>query len=57
MDINMLTIGFVFNRLDKRGIEQTTVLKNKDYEKVASIIEKHTNLMEESGLGILVKDL
>ena len=34
MDINKLTVSYVFSRLDKKGIEKIMVIRNKDYEKI-----------------------
>jgi membrane protein len=57
MDINRLTVGFVFNRLDKKGIGQIFVSRTKDYNKVMAIMEKLDKLMNKSDANILIKDL
>jgi membrane protein len=57
LDINKLTVSFVFSRLDKKGVEQTMVVKNKDYEKVISMLEKFDKLVAKSDSNILIKDL
>ncbi|MCX6302952.1 MAG: YihY/virulence factor BrkB family protein [Bacteroidia bacterium] len=57
LDINKLTVSYVLSRLDKKGIEQQTVLKNKDYEKVVSMLEKFEKQMAKSDSNILIKDL
>jgi membrane protein len=57
LDINMLTVSYVFSRLDKKGVGQTMVIKNKDYEKVISMLEKFDNLIDKSDSNILIKDL
>ena len=57
MDINKLTVSYVFSRLDKKGFEQIMVAKNKDYEKVMSILEKFDRLIAKSDSNILIKDL
>jgi len=57
MDINKLTISYVFSRLDKKGISQIMVAKNKDYEKVMTILEKFDRLIAKSDSNILIKDL
>ncbi len=57
MDINRITVSYVFTRLDKKGVEQTMVIKNKDYEKVISMLEKFDNLIAKSDSNILIKDL
>ncbi|HAM11518.1 MAG TPA: YihY/virulence factor BrkB family protein [Bacteroidales bacterium] len=57
LDINRLTVSFVFSRLDKKGTEQTMVIRNKDYERVISMLEKFDRLIAKSGSNILIKDL
>ena len=57
MDINKLTVSYVFSRLDKKGIEQIMVIKNKDYDKVISMLEKFDRLIAKSDSNILIKDL
>src|ERR1035437_6652773 len=48
MDIHKLTVSFVFSRLDKKGVEQIMVIRNKDYEKIISMLEKFDKLVAKS---------
>jgi membrane protein len=57
IDINKLTVSYVFSKLDKKGIEQIMVIRNKDYEKVITILEKFDRLIAKSDYNILIKDL
>ena len=57
LDINRLTISFVFSRLDKKGIREIVVSKTKDYNKVISILEKFDRLIAKSDSNILIRDL
>jgi membrane protein len=57
MDINKLTVSYVFNRLDKRGNEHIMASKTRDYEKVVSILDKFEKLNAKSDSNILIKDL
>jgi membrane protein len=57
LDINRLTVSFVFSRLDKKGVEQIMVIRNKDYEKIISMLEKFNKLIAKSDSNILIKDL
>jgi membrane protein len=57
LDINRLTVSFVFSRLDKKGVEQIMVIRNKDYEKIISMLEKFDKLIAKSDSNILIKDL
>jgi len=57
VDINRLTVSYVFSRLDKKGVEQIMVIRNKDYEKIISMLEKFDRLIAKSDSNILIKDL
>jgi membrane protein len=57
LDINKMTISFVFSRLDKKGIGQVVVSRTKDYDKVISILEKFDRLIAKSDSNILIKNL
>jgi membrane protein len=57
MDINSLTISFVLSRLDRKGIEQTTMLKNKEFEKINTMLAKFDKLMAKSDSNVLIKDI
>lgn len=57
MDINKLTVSYVFNRLDKRGNEHIMASKTRDYEKAVSILDKFEKLNTKSDSNILIKDL
>jgi len=57
LDINRLTVSFVFSRLDKKGVEQIMIQKNKDYDKAISMLEKFDKLIAKSDSNILIKDL
>jgi membrane protein len=57
LDINRLTVSYVFSHLDKKGIEQIMVIKNKDYEKIISMLQKFDKLIAKSDANILIKDL
>jgi membrane protein len=57
IDVNKLTVSFVFSRLDKKGVEQIMVIRNKDYEKIITMLEKFDRLIAKSDSNILIKDL
>jgi membrane protein len=57
LDINRLTVSYVFSRLDKKGVEQIMVIRNKDYEKIITMLEKFDKLIAKSDANILIKDL
>ncbi len=57
LDINKLTISFIFSRLDSIGIEQRMVVKNKEYERITSILENFDKMIALSDSNILVRDI
>jgi len=57
LDINKMSISFVFSRLDKKGVEQRMVVKNKEYDKIFSTLERFDKLIAKSDYNILIKDL
>ena len=57
LDINKLSVSYVFSCLDKKGGEQITIHRNKDYEKVISMLDKFDRLIYKSDSNILIKDL
>ena len=57
LDVNRLTVSYIFSRLDKKGVEQIMVIRNKDYERIISMLEKFDKLIAKSDSNILIKDL
>jgi len=57
VDVNRLSVSYVFSKLDKKGVEQIMVIRNKDYEKIMSMMEKFDKLVAKSDSNILIKDL
>jgi membrane protein len=57
MDINKLTVSYVLLRLDRHGVVQKTVYKNKEYIKIEAILAKFDKLAAKSDMNILIKDL
>jgi membrane protein len=57
IDINKLTVSFVLARLDNYGSMQANVLKNKDYERIVSMLGKFDKMIAKSDSNILIKDL
>jgi membrane protein len=57
LDINKLTVSFILSRLDRKGIEQYTIIKNKDYNKITGMLDKFDKMIAKSGSNVLIKDL
>jgi membrane protein len=56
-DVNRLTVSYVFSKLDKMGVEQIMVIRNKNYERIITMLEKFDRLVAKSDSNILIKDL
>jgi membrane protein len=57
IDINKLSVSFVFSALDRKGGEHMVTVRSKDYDKVILMLEKFDRLTAKSDYNILVKDL
>jgi membrane protein len=57
LDVNKLTVSYVFSRLDREGVGQIMVAKNKEYDKIILMLEKFDRLISKSDYNILIKDL
>ena len=57
IDINKLSVSFVFSALDRKGGEHMVTVRSKDYDKVILMLEKFDRLTAKSDYNILIKDL
>jgi membrane protein len=57
LDINKLTISYVFSKMDRKDGGQLHVTRNEDYEKIVTVLERFDKLTAKSGSNILIKDL
>ncbi|HVN58917.1 MAG TPA: YihY/virulence factor BrkB family protein [Bacteroidales bacterium] len=57
MDINVLTVSYVLSKLDRMGIEQRGLLRNKDMERVNEILTKFEKCMAKSDHNVLIRDI
>lgn len=57
LDINKLSISYIFTRLDRKGSSNITISQNEDYEKITGILEKFDKMVSKSDHNVLVKDL
>jgi membrane protein len=57
IDINKLTVSYIFARMDRKGSSHVTISKNEDYNKVVNLLEKFDKQMALSDNNVLVKDL
>jgi membrane protein len=57
MDVNSLTVGYVISRLDRIGIEQRSVLRNKEMARVNEILTKFEKCVAKSDHNILIRDI
>lgn len=57
IDINKMTVSYVFSRMDRKGASQISISRNEDYEKVTALLEKFDRMVAKSGSNVLIKDL
>ena len=57
LDINKITVSYIFSRMEKNGNSHVTIGNNEDYLRVTSIMDKFGRLIEKSNQNILLKDL
>ena len=57
MDINKLSISYVFSRMDKKGDSPIMISGNENYSKITAILQKFDRLIAKSGSNVLLKDL
>jgi membrane protein len=57
LDINRLTVSYVFTSLDRKGNDNYLSIKDKDYDKVITMLDKFDKLVAKSDSNILIKDL
>jgi membrane protein len=57
VDIHKLTVSSVLFKLESRGLEQRSVLRNKEFEKVHEILAKFDKLMHKSSANILIMNI
>jgi membrane protein len=57
IDINKLTISYIFSRMDRKGSSHITISKNEDYNKVVNLLEKFDRQIASSDNNVLIKDL
>lgn len=57
MNTENITVSFVLSKLEKKGIEQQSLSRNKEFEKVSAILAKLEKHAGKSGANILLRDL
>jgi membrane protein len=57
MDISKLSVSYIFSRIDRHGTGHINVLKNKDYDRVITMLDKFDRMILKSDSNVLIKDL
>jgi len=57
MNTDNITVSFVLSKLEKKGIEQQSLTRNKEFEKVSAILAKLEKHAGKSGANILLREL
>lgn len=57
LDVRLLRISYILNRLDNIGATEVPVLKNREYEKLTELISDFGNKVEKADSNILITDI
>lgn len=57
LDVHKLSVSYVLSKLERKGTDQKIVIKNGEYNRVVSMLEKFEKLASKSDSNILIKDL
>ncbi len=57
MDVNVLTVSYVLSKLDRVGIEQKSVLRSREMERMNEILVKFEKCMAKSDHNLLIRDI
>ncbi|MGA1976549.1 MAG: YihY/virulence factor BrkB family protein [Bacteroidales bacterium] len=57
LDINKMTISFVISRIEKKGSDHKMFVRNREYERIISMLEKFEKLISKSDSNILIRDI
>lgn len=57
LDISKLSVSYIFTRIDRHGTGHINVQKNKEYERVISMLDKFDKMILKSDSNVLIKDL
>ncbi len=57
LDINKLSVSFVLSKLDRKGSNHRMVIKNDEFNRVISMLNRFEKLAAKSNSNILIKDL
>jgi membrane protein len=57
IDINSVSVSLVMSRLDRKGKDQAILIKNREFERVNTMLTKFDKLIAKSDSNILIKDL
>jgi membrane protein len=57
VDASKLSVSYIMDRFDKKGTDQKIFVKSGEYKKVVSMMDEFDNLIANSDINILVKDL
>jgi membrane protein len=57
IDINKLTVSYIFSMMDRKGSSHIVISRNEDYNKVVNLLDKFDKQLSLSDNNVLVKDL
>ncbi len=57
MDVNLLTVSYVLNKLDRKGSDQQVFHQSSEYNRMTGMLDEFEKLVAGSESNILIKDL
>lgn len=57
MDVSILSVSYIMNKLDRKGADQKVFLESAEYIKMTGMLEEFEKLVDGSESNILIKDL
>ena len=57
MDVSLLSVSYILNKLDRKGSDQQVFLESAEYNAMTAMLEDFEKMIDESESNILIKDL
>jgi membrane protein len=57
MDVNVMSVSFVLEKLDRKGSEHQIFAKTREYDSIAKMLDDFDKLITKSDSNILIRDL
>ncbi|MFZ2339835.1 MAG: hypothetical protein WAW07_08975, partial [Bacteroidales bacterium] len=57
MDVSLLSVGYILNKLDRKGSDQQVFLDSPEYNAMTAMLDDFEKMIDGSESNILIKDL